>query len=81
MIPALQKLRESGHSILVIHGENDSSIQFRLAEEMSNNFSNVELVAVPERGHVDVVWGRAIENTLLIEKAILEGDKWWSNPR
>jgi len=81
VIPALQKLRDSGHQILVIHGEIDTSIQFRLAEEMSCTFSNVELVGVPEKGHVDVVWGRAHENALLIEKAIRDGDKRWSSTR
>lgn len=78
VIPALKKLRDSGHQILVIHGEIDTTIRFRLAEEMSRTFSNVELVGVPEKGHVDVVWGRAKENALLIEKAIRDGDNRWS---
>lgn len=78
VIPALQKLRNSGHPILVIHGEIDTTIQFRLPEEMSRTFSNVELVGVPGKGHVDVVWGRAQENALLIEKAIRDGDQRWS---
>ncbi|KAG0563966.1 hypothetical protein KC19_8G072000 [Ceratodon purpureus] len=78
VIPALKTLRDSGHQILVIHGEIDTTIQFRLAEEMSRTFSNVELVGVPEKGHVDVVWGRAKENASLIEKAIRDGDNRWS---
>lgn len=81
VIPALINLRESGHQVLVIHGEIDTSIQFHLAEEMSRTFSNVKLVGVPEKGHVDVVWGRAKENSSLIEKAIRDGDAQWSRSR
>lgn len=81
MIPALKKLQASGHNILVIHGKNDSSIQFALVEEMSHTFSNVELIAVPGKGHVDVVWGRDQETNYLLGMQVLAGDARWSRDK
>jgi pimeloyl-ACP methyl ester carboxylesterase len=73
----MKKLQEKGQRVLVVHGEADTSCLFRLAEEMRDTFPNVELHAVPHRGHVDIVWGRATETLGLIEKEIRAGDSRW----
>jgi len=80
VIPALLKLQKQNQRIFVYHGEDDTSCQISLSEEMVRRFTNVELHTVPGFGHVDVLWKREEEPCRFIEAEILAGDAKFSPP-